>query len=156
MPLIITSFIVVSRLSIPASPTNFHNSIGKLSGPLAFLFFNLRYLALQNRIVATRSGYNEHIGPERIIVYAHFKDCKFNKVAIFNGIVLIQVACSSLSCTLSLYNVFMWTVSVKAGQKRTEARRTKEQTKEHWKERTYPVDFLNVLSFYIFVFPYLV
>ena len=25
-----------------------------------------RYLALQNRIGATRSGYNEHIGPERI------------------------------------------------------------------------------------------
>ena len=41
MPLSITSFIVVSRLSIPASPTNFHNSIGKLSGPLAFLFFKL-------------------------------------------------------------------------------------------------------------------
>ena len=40
MPLFITSFIVVSRLSIPASPTNFHNSIGKLSDPLAFLFFN--------------------------------------------------------------------------------------------------------------------
>ena len=34
MPLFITSFIVVSRFSIPASPTNFHNSIGKLSGPL--------------------------------------------------------------------------------------------------------------------------
>ena len=69
--------------------------------------------------------------------YAHFNYCKFNKVAIFNGIVLNQVACSSLPCTLSLYNAFMWTVSVKAGQKRTEARRTKEQTnKEKKKERT--------------------
>ena len=53
--------------------------------------------------------------------YAHFKDCKFNKVTIFNGIVLIQVACSSLPCTLSLYNAFMWTVSLKAGQRRSEA-----------------------------------
>ena len=37
--------------------------------------------------------------------------------AIFSsGIVLIQVACSSFPCTLSLYNAFMWTVSVKAVQ----------------------------------------
>ena len=38
--MVITSFIVVSRLAIHASPTNFHNSIGKLSSQLAFLFFN--------------------------------------------------------------------------------------------------------------------
>ena len=67
--------------------------------------------APENRIVATRRGYNEHIGPESI---GHFKLCKENKVAIFNGIELIQVACSSLPCTL--YNAFMWKVSVKAGQ----------------------------------------
>ena len=36
--------------------------------------------------------------------YAHLKDWKYNKVAIFKAIVLIQVACSSLPCTLSLYN----------------------------------------------------
>ena len=81
--------------------------------------------------------------------YANFKDCKFNKVAIFNGIILILVACSSLPCTLSLYNVFMSTISVKAGQKRTEARRTKEWTNTHTKkgrkERTHHVDFLNLL-----------
>ena len=29
---------------------------------------------------------------------------------------LIQVACSSFPCILSLYNVFMWTVNVKAAQ----------------------------------------
>ena len=34
----------------------------------------------------------------------------------FNGIVLIEVACSSFPCTLSLYNAFMWTVCVKAAQ----------------------------------------
>ena len=43
--------------------------------------------------------------------YAHFKDCQFNKVAIFNGIGLIQVACSSLPCTLSLYFGFLDTTS---------------------------------------------
>ena len=69
-------------------------------------------------------------------VYAHFKDGKFNKVAIFNGIELIQVACSSLPCTLSLYNAFMWTLSVKAGQKRTEARRRNERTNDGTNERT--------------------
>ena len=47
MPLRITSFIVVSRLSIAASPTNFHNSIGKLSVPLAFLFFNFSNYCLR-------------------------------------------------------------------------------------------------------------
>ena len=52
------------------------------------------------------------------------------KVAIFNGIVLIQVACSSLPCTLSLYNAFMWTVSVKAGQSELNGTRTDERTKE--------------------------
>ena len=66
-----------------------------------------RYLAPQNRIVATRSGYNEHIGGRK--EYAHVKDCKFNKVAIFNGIELIKVACYSLPCTVSLYNAFMCT-----------------------------------------------
>ena len=51
--------------------------------------------------------------------------------AFFNGIELIQVAFSSLPCTLSLYNAFMWTVSVKAGQSElNEARVTNEQTKE--------------------------
>ena len=39
-----------------------------------------------------------------------------NECDIFNGIV-IQVACSSFPCTLSLYNAFMWTVSVKAAQR---------------------------------------
>ena len=34
----------------------------------------------------------------------------------FNRIVLIQVACSSFPCILSLYNTFMWTVSVKAAK----------------------------------------
>ena len=34
----------------------------------------------------------------------------------FNGIVLIQVACSSFPRTLSLFYAFMWTVSVKAAQ----------------------------------------
>ena len=62
-------------------------------------------------------------------VSAHFKVCKINKVAIFNGIELIQVACSSLPYILSLYNAFMWKVSVKAGQSElNEARVTNEQT----------------------------
>ena len=69
--------------------------------------------------------------------YADFKVCKFNKVAIFNGIVLIQVACSSLPCTLSLYNAFMSTVSVKAGQSElNEARVTILQRNKHKNERT--------------------
>ena len=77
--------------------------------------------------------------------YAHFKDSKFNKVAIFNGIELIQVECSSRPCTLSLYNAFMWTVSVKAGQSElNEARLTNERTKKRKKERTHHVDFLKM------------
>ena len=85
--------------------------------------------------------------------YAHFKDCKFNKVAIFNGIVLIQVACSSLQCTHSLDNAFMWTVSVNVGQKQTEARQTKEQ-RNTGKERTHHVTFLNLLIDFTFNFLY--
>ena len=93
-----------------------------------------RYLALQNRIVATRIADTMSTSARK--EYAHFKDCKFNKVATVNGIVLIQVACSSLPCTLSLYNAFMWTVSIKAGQKRTEERRTNERTNERTNDGT--------------------
>ena len=38
------------------------------------------------------------------------------KVDIFYVIVLIPLECCSCRCTLSLYNAFMWTVSVKAAQ----------------------------------------
>ena len=86
-----------------------------------------RYLALQNRIEPNSMGKMCSVRKE----YAHFKDSKLNKVAIFNGIELIQVACSSRPCTLSLYNAFMWTVSVKAGQSElNEARLTNERTNE--------------------------
>ena len=92
--------------------------------------------------MATCRGYNEHIGPESI---GHFKVCKVNKVAIFNGIELIQVACSSLPCTLSLYNAFTWTVSVKAGQSElNEARVINEQRHKQRQERTHHVTFLNL------------
>ena len=48
--------------------------------------------------------------------YAHFKLCKFNKVAIFNGFELFQVTCFSRPCTLSSHNAFIWAFTVKAAQ----------------------------------------
>ena len=63
------------------------------------------------------------------------------------------INCSSLPCTLSLYNTFRCTVSVKAGQKRTEARRTKEQRNTGRTTRTHYVDFLNVLIDSIYLAP---
>ena len=51
-----------------------------------------------------------------------------NKVAIFFGIVLIPPVCCSCRCTLLLYNAFMWTVSVKAGQSELNGARTNTQT----------------------------
>ena len=52
----------------------------------------------------------------RVALTSSVRPSTMNKCDIFNGIVLIQVACSSFPCTLSLYNAFMWTVSVKAAQ----------------------------------------
>ena len=60
---------------------------------------------------------------------------------MFNGIELIQVACSSLPCTLSIYNAFMWTFSVKAGQSELDEARV---INEHTKERTHHETFLNL------------
>ena len=104
------------------------------------------HLAPQNRIVVTSTSVRKG--------YAHLKVCKFNKVAIFNGIILIQVACSSLPCTLSLYNAFMWTVSVKAGQSDLKrVQETNEGTKEQRKEQTHHVTFLNLyIDNYYFCF----
>ena len=98
--------------------------------------------------MATRRGYNEHIGPESSGPTSKFvKSIKL--VAILNGIELIPVACSSLPCTLSLYNAFMWTVSVQAGQSELNvARVTNEQTKE----RTHHVTFFNLYMYCIVLF----
>ena len=92
MTMLITSFIVVSRLSIPASPTNFHNSIGTLSGPLAFLFFNLSNCFLISSSVILG------IGPS----------VSSNLSGSFLAFVLNNS--SKYSCHLSL--IFSWSVSI--------------------------------------------
>ena len=93
VPLFITSFIVVSRLSIPASTTNFHNSIGKLSGPLAFLFFNFSSCFLISSAVILG------IGPS---VSSHLSGSFLALVTLNNS--------SKYSCHLSL--IFSWSVSI--------------------------------------------
>ena len=73
-------------------------------------------------------------------VLAHFKICKVNEVTIVNGIVLIPLVRCSFRCTLSLYNAFIWTVSVKADQSELNATRTHEcpQARRHARTITRP------------------
>ena len=74
-----------------------------------------------------------------------------NKCDIFNGIVLIQVACSSFPRTLSLYDTFMWTVGVKAAQSelnesdgRPYERRNSVRTSVRHERTYHHVAFLNL------------
>ena len=84
--------------------------------------------------MATRRGYNVSVPKVPTSKFVKSID------AIFYGIVLIPLVRCSFRCTLSLYNAFMWTVCLKAGQSElNDTRRnegTKEQTIEQTKERT--------------------
>ena len=66
-------------------------------------------------------------------------------MAIFYGIVLIPCVCCSCRCTLSLYNAFTWTVSVKAGQSELNEARVRP---EHMNAQT-PYHHATFLNLYI-------